>query len=104
MSFYFILLFLEWGGGGVVLWLGICVKVAVEGISWICILSTPHPPPLSLSLSPSLKGGFLSLPRILYYKWQLFEINAPKAGFLIAHGTMLCDVGRGNYHWLHCEQ
>ena len=95
---------MEWGGGGVVLWLGICVKVAVEGISWICILSTPHPPPLSLSLSPFLKGGFLSLPRILYYKWHLFEISAPKAGFLIAHGTMLCDVGRGNYHWLHCEQ
>ena len=73
---------MEWGGGGVVLWLGICVKVAVEGISWICILSTPHPPPLSLSLSPFLKGGFLSLPRILYYKWQLFEISAPKAGFM----------------------
>ena len=22
----------------------------------------------------------------------------------IENGTMLCDVGRGNYHWLHCEQ
>ena len=47
--FYFICL--EGGEGGIVLWLGICVEMAVEGILWICILSNPHPPPPSISVS-----------------------------------------------------
>ena len=61
------------------LWLGICVEVAVEGISRIRVLSIPPPP----VLPPSLEGVFPSIPRTscLTQVTVIWNQCAPQAGF-----------------------
>ena len=70
----------------VVSWLGICVEVVVDRISWIRVLSNSPPPPSPPYLPASLFGLLPSLLRILCVTQAIVFGNqcAPKADFVAA--------------------